>query len=165
MSIGTGTKTATLDFEASASLAMEGIANEIIHAINSLRKKAGIGISDCINCCVRTTNGFVIHAINTMSERIMSECLINNIDIVDDGNKDIEIIVNDIRSILTKKKIDNPVSIVYDKVSFDNGDVALNKRIVFGEHDGFDAYPNYWEALAALSIPRPEPNQTKRIPK
>lgn len=127
-----------INFEATAPLALEGITNELIHAINRLRKQAGLDISARTVCYLQPANGYVAYAAESQLEVIKSECLLNDVVIGDITGSDTEIVINDAKMALSAGKTDTVVTL-------------LDDRILFGEHSGGTIYKNYWEALAARS--------------
>lgn len=121
-----------LNFNATASLALEGTRNELIRVINSLRKKADLSVTSRVTCYIETDN-FTKQMLDESKSYIESECLLDSL-VVDDGKfRDTKVRINDNETVVPFKKMHSPCGIEDGKVVFSR-----------------DGYETYWHATEAL---------------
>ena len=76
-----------LDTEVSEELAAEGVARDVIRAVQSARKDAGLDVSDRIRAHI-ATSGPVAEALAAHTGLIAAETLADAVEVVDDGRPD-----------------------------------------------------------------------------
>lgn len=124
----------TIDFVATAELAMLGIRNELSHRINSTRKKAGCSVNERVVCYISPANGFIEHCIENYESYIKRECLIDQLVLTHDSKYETRIGIKEFLSIVPESATNSVVT-------------KVNNTILFGIHNDGEVFDNYWEAL------------------
>jgi len=99
-----GTLTVALDVTLTDDLKKEGIARELVNRIQNLRKDSGFELTDRIAVQFKKDEK-IINAINKNLEYIKTETLTDELEILDDLNKGIEITFDDVNTKLFIQKI------------------------------------------------------------
>jgi len=76
-----------LDIEVTENLMHEGIARDIVRAIQQSRKSANLNVSDHISICIFSSNKLILQVANNFSSYIKEQVLANKIEVVDSANK------------------------------------------------------------------------------
>ena len=119
----------TLDLRASAQLSLEGIRNELVRAINSLRKKAELKVEEYVDISIET-DGFAIFAIENYKQYLTKNCLLKEIEVLASKSKDTVITIGSETLTIPFKKMHSSVGI-------------SDGNIVYGK----DTFPTYWHGL------------------
>lgn len=122
-----------IDYTASQSLSLEGIRNELVRHIQSMRKSVGCDITETIKVNIKTTDEYILSAINIHSDYIKDECLIDNLSCAIDEKNTIEL--NGNSEDFNPDKFHTPVGLIKGIVGYD---ISYKHNI---------KYKHYWEAL------------------